>query len=72
MAVVGCYTLDLYCDAGGDMFGGTCPHRGFAGNAQFTGNTERECLAQARSKGWSFKRRVTLTYCPKCTKDGNT
>ncbi|TDW21051.1 hypothetical protein EV128_12220 [Rhizobium azibense] len=69
MAVVGCYSMDLYCDTGGDPYGGDCPYRPYKGaQGQFTGRTERECLKTARSDGWTFREDATLAYCPKCSK----
>lgn len=69
MAVIGCYTLDLYCDTGGDPYGGTCPqHRpGVQRLVQFTGRTEADCLKQARRRGWTFKAGATLAICPSCS-----
>ena len=45
--IVGCYTVDLYCDHpdGGKY---ACTHW----PGQFTGKTERGCLGQARRQGW--------------------
>lgn len=68
MAVVGCYTIDLYCDTGGDKFAGNCPNRSTLDWwDEFTGASERDCLKQARSAGWTFKDRKTKAFCPKCS-----
>lgn len=68
MAVIGCYSLDLYCDTGGDPYGGTCPSHvpGRTACAQFTGRSERDCLSQARKRGWTFH--TGRAYCPRCSK----
>lgn len=70
MAIVGCYTLDLYCDTGG-TYGEGCPHKygGLNGviqqyPAQFTGRTEGDCIKQAKGLGWKI--RAGKAYCPKC------
>jgi hypothetical protein len=51
MGTVGCYTLDVYCDA---------PSRGehkcTAWPGQFTGNNEAACKREARRRGWRFGR----------------
>lgn len=66
MAVVGCYSLDLYCDSGGGEYGDKCPNRPLNGpGAQYTGNTENECIRQARRHGWTFNRDKTKCYCSK-------
>lgn len=72
MALVGGYTLDLYCDTGGDVFGSNCPNRPVTGSlfASFAGTNERDCLRQARRAGWLFKDNNTLSYCPKCSGKG--
>lgn len=65
--IVGCYSVDLYCDTGGDVFGGECPYRGYSGSqGEFTGQTEAECLRIARKIGWKFKEGNTLAFCPQC------
>lgn len=59
--IVGCYDMHLYCDHGGDPYGGACEHT--EGPAEFTGKNQRECLSKARKRGWTY----TLdgkAYCP--------
>lgn len=72
MAVIGCYTMDLYCDTGGDSYGGDCPNKpqGYIGGpvAQFTGYTEGDCIKQARKRGWKFSRDKMKCFCPRCSK----
>jgi hypothetical protein len=69
--LVGCYSLDLYCDTGDDAFGSKCPHRPILRNGQgeFTGPNERVCLQRARKAGWTFKEGATKAFCPACSKD---
>ena len=73
--IVGCYTVNLYCDDEG--------HEGFIGSTgsyyvkvgifhdevkhEFAGQNERECFAQARRIGWEFTRdrRVICPFCQK-------
>ena len=50
MGEVGCYTMDLYCDADDRM----TPHSP-AHFAQYTGPSYRSCARQARSDGWRIK-----------------
>lgn len=73
MAVVGGYSLHLYCDTGGDAFGETCPHqKGYKSlrhNAEFMGRNEREAMKEARKAGWKFAEGNQLAYCPNCVKD---
>lgn len=62
--VVGCYTMDLYCD-----YTGPCRWSDFP--SQYTGRTESECLRGARLDGWRFHGRPKLARCPKCVRSGN-
>lgn len=58
--IVGCYTLDLYCDREEGE-----PQHGFREFPhQFTGHTEGDCMQDARARGWRF--RDGAAYCPKC------
>jgi hypothetical protein len=62
--IVGCYSVDLYCDYENmNHFWHSCP-------PQFTGETEAECLRDARRCGWRFSRgkRPRLAKCPECVK----
>jgi hypothetical protein len=67
--IVGCYSMDLYCDTGGDAYGGKCPHSTSytTVQAEFTGRNERDCLQQAKQRGWSF--RNGKATCPGCNDD---
>jgi len=68
MAVIGCYSIDLYCDAGGEEYGGKCPHKYILATVQFQaeGRNERECLAKARKAGWKISRDKRRATCPGC------
>lgn len=74
MAVIGCYTVDLYCDRDGTSYGESCRYRraDYTGGAQaqYTGHTERDCLTDARSDGWKFYQSATIAICPACSADG--
>lgn len=76
MAVVGAYSLDLYCDVGGDSYGGNCPHKDYDGTsgqygfrypAQFVGANLADCMKQARQQGWKFSRDKHTAKCPRCS-----
>lgn len=66
MAIVGCYTVHLYCDTGGTAWGEECPFN--YGSGEFAGQNERDCLSQARKRGWKFNRERTEAFCPRCSK----
>ena len=68
--VIGCYTLDLYCD---NYFSNALtpvrdtvhgfqefPH-------QYTGETFGQCVKQARAHGWIVNRDKSHALCPKCS-----
>lgn len=66
MSIVGCYSLDLYCDNGGDQahdWKVSFPH-------QFTGETASTCRKQARERGWKLDLVNYKAYCPRCVKAG--
>jgi hypothetical protein len=63
--LVGCYTLDLYCDSGRDH-----PVRWPNGSfvvfpMQYTGRTLAECVRVARRDGWQIGKERQL--CPFCS-----
>lgn len=67
--IVGCYTLDLYCENADPSAAGyrtQCPHRWGHFPTVFTGETEGECLRAARRSGW-FITRERYAYCPTCS-----
>lgn len=65
--IVGCYTLDLYCDTP------DCSHNTRLGwiPDTYTGQTEGQCNKQARADGWKIKRKEGKAYCPDCNKTHN-
>jgi hypothetical protein len=66
--MVGCYTLDLYCDNSSDDFhedrARGHPYGAFP--KQYTGRTEARCIRAARRDGWLISRKRVI--CPVCTK----
>ena len=63
VAIVGCYTLDLYCTSGRKHgYGG--------GMGQFTGRTETACIRDARRVGWTVTKgteeHLDRVMCPTC------
>lgn len=75
--VVGGYTLDLYCDAEDSWMDRTMQFNhhyamGFQGfgTDQFTGETQAECRAQAKKKGWLIERGGMRAMCPICRRAG--
>lgn len=62
--IVGCYSVDLYCD------NEKCPFIDMANPDVFTGETETQCLGDARRAGWQITRgkpHERKAYCPKCS-----
>lgn len=47
--IVGCYTVHLYCD-----HPDAAQYKCTEWPGEFTGQTERECLAEARKAGWKI------------------
>jgi len=71
MGIIGCYSIDLYCDNPNHVYAG----KGDWGTA--TGESRRECIAQARRYGWIVRRDyqngettigVLYAECPECAK----
>jgi len=61
--IVGCYTLDLYCDV---TDGERWPGEHFqASHMQFTHELGTHCRMLARRAGWQFGAGHELTRCPK-------
>ena len=63
--IVGCYTLDLYCD---------CPtHKEIYSEFpdQYFAEFGKNCMKQARANGWKFTRdKITggrIAICPRCS-----
>lgn len=65
--IVGCYSMDLYCDGALD-----CPKRqaNFDGNApgQFTGAHRTEASSEVTRAGWRLDHRNNLALCPACNR----
>lgn len=59
--IVGCYTLDLYCDSKREHH---YQEDNVSFGKQYTGRNERECWQQARADGW--KKQGVYAFCPKC------
>lgn len=58
---VGCYSLDMYCDAQG------CPDR-YDMPHTYTAELGTTCRRRARKDGWSLSSKGDR--CPKCVKGG--
>ena len=73
--IVGAYTVDLYCDdpkhgeqatfSSGVIHVRVSDTNWAPLSNQFSAQTERECLRQARQAGWIFKRNREV-ICPLC------
>ena len=57
--IVGCYSMDLYCDFGPHPIGYDFPH-------QFTGRTEAECFRNSKKRGWKIYPAQRKAKCPRC------
>ena len=68
--IVGCYTLDLYCEVADNHSHGEVGTYGYAD--QFTGPTGPKCREQSRDAGWRLDVRRGLALCPKCVAGGMT
>lgn len=68
--IVGCYSLDLYCDTGHSKAESMREYQ-LAQRHQYTGHSEGECKRQARKDGWLFKRNGKV-FCPVCVRDGRS
>lgn len=77
--IVGCYTLDLYCDSGLNQPWNTKGHTGYSPGAsgafasaypeQLTGHSQRDCEQQARACGWKLIKKYGTAICPTCLAD---
>ena len=59
--IVGCYTLDLYCDDE------TCKPKFKEFPKNFIAEYGSECRAQARRAGWKLNLRDGTAICPRCS-----
>lgn len=69
--IVGCYSLDLYCDNPLETyFGQGATPIGFHGfdefPHQFIAETGENCRQQARKRGWKLDLQNHKAYCPRC------
>jgi hypothetical protein len=71
--IVGCYSLDLYCEnaeKAGDMHGtgrdGIHDYQEFP--MTFTSDRRQECEREARSIGWMINNKTGICLCPKCSR----
>lgn len=70
--IVGCYSVDLYCDNWFDHPDGT-RYTGHPNRKPhvYTGETEAGCLRQAKHDGWRITRAANKgdrkSYCPACS-----
>ena len=65
MPIAACYTMDLYCDNGGEK----CihsPHSTVVMYSQYTGENWTDCVKQARKDKWKFNANNTKVICFKC------
>ena len=69
--IVGCYSLDLYCDNFDlmkDQVEDSYGHRYDEFPHQFTGYSRPECVRNARHRGWIVNIPANKAYCPGCVK----
>jgi hypothetical protein len=64
MVVIGCYTLDLYCDACEEQ--GTPSWKIFS--AQYTADRREETIRAARNDGWIVNENRNRAVCPVCSR----
>jgi|WetSurMetagenome_2_1015567.scaffolds.fasta_scaffold18500_7 hypothetical protein len=64
--IIGCYTLELYCN--GDPNCKFAPSKGTGANesAVFTGDTAKQTHTKARKAGWKLNLREGSAICPDC------
>lgn len=62
--IVGCYTLDLYCD------NDVSDHCRNVFSETYVGETFAECIREARSKGWIINPKKNKALCPECSGKG--
>ena len=68
--IVGCYTLDLYCDRFSVSPGEVTDEHGHWYNEfphQFTAELGSECRAKAKQRGWKLNLKDGTALCPKCS-----
>ncbi len=69
--IVGCYSLQLYCDTWGCPMGKATPTSdgGSQAPGEFTHDkNERGAMAKARRAGWKIDLRLGTCRCPQCAR----
>jgi hypothetical protein len=63
--IIGCYTLNLYCDTPGCQLS---LEKRYSGQPvpQYTGETYGECARKARVDGWQLSADRQVATCPAC------
>ena len=72
--IVGCYTLNLYCDRSGysDPSGNSCPRdKSLSPIGEFIGPNRTKAIAEAQREGWLVKDAEDVCLCPQCRRDYN-
>jgi len=64
MPVIGCYALDLYCDA--EIEQGV--KLNYASPATFTADRREDAIREARQQGWIVNEARNRAVCPACSK----
>ena len=67
--IVGCYSMDLYCDGSEDLHGngrdGVHAYKQFP--QTFTGERRQDCEKAARNAGWMINNKTGIALCPVCS-----
>lgn len=66
MPIVGCYTLDLYCDREGDCV----EEYPRSPQDQYNAESGGEARQQARRNGWRLNLKAGTAICPHCRAEG--
>ena len=72
--MVGCYSLDLYCDNEATRWADGSDEHGHAFGSfpwQYTDETGSACRARARAAGWKINIKTGAALCPQCAKKGH-
>lgn len=62
--MAGCYSVDLYCRGCSMVHDHPYDPCATPSPSQFFGNTEKDCLKEAKQKGWKFK--FGECWCKNC------
>lgn len=70
--IIGCYSLELYCDKAADETSidgsnrdGIHEYKEFP--STFTGERRQDCEREARKMGWMINNETGICLCPKCS-----